>query len=324
MYCFSAAVAIFCGRGNVGKNQTILKQINMKRNFMKMLAAKLAERKLICVGLDSDLDKIPQHVKKMYDGNIRVSYQFNKAIVDATKDLVSAYKPNLAFYMSMGIDGIAALQNICRYIKENTPNVPIILDAKYGDIGNTNEHYAKFAFDYIGADAVTVHNYMGSEAMKPFLDRKDKGIIVLCKTSNGGSGEFQDAYVMIDANRNKPMNEIVAATVVNKWNYNGNCMLVVGATYPKELKTIREIIGDMPILAPGIGKQGGAIDDVIANGMDSKGQGLIINSSRDIIFASSGKDFAEVARNKVIEMNNIIDIGIKKVVNHQLNFDNKA
>ncbi|HRH31052.1 MAG TPA: orotidine-5'-phosphate decarboxylase [Candidatus Paceibacterota bacterium] len=290
---------------------------------MKMLAAKTAERKLVCVGLDVDLYKIPQHIKNMYDGNIRVSYQFNKAIIDATKDLVSAYKPNLAFYMSMGIDGIATLQNICRYIKDNTPNVPIILDAKYGDIGNTNEHYAKFAFDYIGADAVTVHNYMGSEAMKPFLDRKDKGIIVLCKTSNGGSGEFQDLYVMIDTNQNKPMSEIVAATVFHKWNANGNCLLVVGATCPKELKAIREIVGDMGILSPGAGSQGGELEKVIENGLNSKGQGLIINSSRDVIYASSGKDFAEAARAKVIEMNNKIDISITKIVNHQLRFDNK-
>lgn len=222
---------------------------------------------LLCVGLDSDIDK-PQ-------------FPFNKAIIDATHDLVCAFKPNTAFYESRGLPGIEALKRTCDYIREAYPEIPIILDAKRADIGNSNEGYVKFAFDWLGADAITLHPYLGREALKPFLDRKEKGSIILCKTSNPGSGEFQDE-----------MYQKVAQHVAQEWNQNGNCSLVVGATYPTELVIVRRIVGDMPLLIPGIGAQGGDLEKTVKAGVDSTGKNAIINSSRSIIFAANPRDEA--------------------------------
>lgn len=242
---------------------------------------------LLCVGLDSDIDKIPQFIVQ----GEHPQSTFNKKIIDATYDYVCAYKPNTAFYESRGKAGIEALKMTCEYLHEKYPDVVLILDAKRADIGNTNEGYAKFAFDYLGADAITLHPYLGKEALKPFLDREDKGLFILCRTSNSGAGELQD--LKFDG---KPLYQILAEKVVKDWNYNGNCGLVVGATYPSELEIVRRIVKDLPLLIPGIGAQGGDTEKTVKAGVDSNGQNAIINSSRGIIFASAGNDFAQIAR----------------------------
>lgn len=243
---------------------------------------------LVCIGLDSDYDKLPASIKKKK----YPQFAFNKAIIDATADLVCAYKPNSAFYEARGAEGIEELKMTCDYLVEQHPDIPIILDAKRGDIGNTNNGYVAFAYDYLRASAITLHPYLGKEALRPFLDRKDKGCIILCKTSNEGSGEFQ--------NRNDIdlLYRYVARQVAEKWNKNKNCMLVVGATYPDELKEIRKIVGNMFILVPGIGAQGGDLKATLEAGLTKGKTGLIINSSRSIIFASSSTDFATAARNE--------------------------
>ena len=229
-------------------------------SFLSKLQNKWAEEKFVCVGLDKG------------------SFEFDKTIVDQTFDLVLAYKPNAAFYQE------TELQKTISYIREKHPDIPIILDAKRGDIGSSNEAYAKAIFDYLNFDAVTVHPYLGKEALEPFLERKDKGIIILVKTSNPGGGEFQDLRV-----DGKPLYQIVAEHI-KTWNKNNNLGVVVGATYPEELKIVREIVGDMPILVPGIGAQGGDLKATLENGLDSNKQGLIINSSRGIIFAPDPRE----------------------------------
>lgn len=253
---------------------------------------------LICIGLDSDLDKIPIHLKT----EKQPQFIFNKAIIDATHDLVCAYKPNIAFYEAEGIDGLLQLKTTVNYLKEKYPEIPVILDAKRGDIGNTNEGYVKFAFDFLGADAITVHPYLGKEALKPFLERKDKGILILCRTSNVGAGEFQDLEM-----GGKPLYQIVAEHIEKEWNYNGNCGLVVGATYPIELEIVRRIVKDLPLLIPGIGVQGGDVEKTVKAGVDKNGQNAIINSSRGIIFASRGGDFTQVARIEAEKLMNEIN-----------------
>ena len=169
--------------------------------------------------------------------------------------------------------------------------MPIILDAKRGDIGNTNEGYVKMTFDKLGVDAITVSPYLGKESLEPFLQRSDCGIIVLVKTSNPGAGEFQDLIVYPErSRRGKPLYQVVAKRIATDWNTNGNCAVVVGATYPEELLQVRKIIGDMPILIPGIGAQGGNVLETVKNGVNSKKQGIIISSSRGIIFASNPRE----------------------------------
>ncbi|RJR12811.1 orotidine-5'-phosphate decarboxylase [Candidatus Parcubacteria bacterium] len=261
----------------------------MARNFQELLHARWDEGKFLCVGLDSDLDKIPESAHK--SNNRETLVAFNRAIVDATKDLVCAYKPNSAFYEAWGDEGWQALRETAQYIIEQAPGVPVILDAKRGDIGNTNNGYVEAIFGHLLMDAVTVHPYLGSEALKPFLDRKDKGVFVLCRTSNPGAGELQDLMVNED-----PLYKKVAHIVAQKWNTNGNCGLVVGATYPDELKEVRSIVGDMPILIPGIGAQGGDLEKAVQKGRDAHGKGIILTAARSIIFASKEKDFADAAR----------------------------
>ncbi len=291
--------------------------------FIKTLRDRWSESKFVCVGLDTDYEKIPEHIKikHAHESIVHPMVDFNKTIIDATKDLVCAYKPNIAFYEQYGSEGMTALLFTINHIKNVAPGVPVILDAKRADIGNTNNGYAKMAFDYFKADAITVLPYMGSEAMKPFLDYADKGIIVLCKTSNPGSVEFQNADVRLpglnsDENTFTSLFKLVAQKVSDKklWNYNNNCLLVVGATFPDELKDVRAIVGDMPILVPGIGKQGGDLQKVIENGLDKNGGGLIINSSREVIFASNGEDFGRKAREQVLFMNSEIIKAIRKKV----------
>lgn len=250
---------------------------------------------LICIGLDSDCSKIPTHLQRNPDSQ----FEFNKAIIDATTDLVCAYKPNTAFYEAYGTDGLTQLKKTCDYIRANCPGIVIILDAKRADIGNTNEGYVTFAFDYLKADAVTLHPYLGKEAIQPFLDRAEKGSIILCKTSNPGSGEFQNRK---DEN-GEELYKSVARNVSKEWNTNKNCMLVVGATYPEEIAEVRKITGDdMTFLIPGIGAQGGDIEKTVTAGKNSSGAGMIINSSRGVIFASKEKDFADKARAEALKL----------------------
>lgn len=275
-----------------------------KSEFVAKLEKLWAKSNFVCVGLDSDYSQISDAATRLYtkpglpEWKI---YVFNKEIIDATHDLVCAYKPNIAFYEAEGIEGIEALKNTIDYVHETYPEIPVILDAKRGDTGDTNLGYVKAAFDELGADAVTVHPYLGKEALKPFLDRRDKGIFVLARTSNPGAGEFQDLRIdNLDypewGSRSLPLYQYVAKRVVDYWNENGNCGVVVGATYPEELAKVRKIVGDMPILIPGIGTQGGEVEATVKAGQDSRGWGMIINSSRGIIFASKGKDFAQAAR----------------------------
>jgi orotidine-5'-phosphate decarboxylase len=228
---------------------------------------------------------------------------FNKAIIDATSSLVCAYKLNSAFYEAEGSSGIEQLRASVAYINETCSTIPVILDAKRADIGNTNNGYVEFAFDYLKVDAITLHPYLGEEALRPFLDRTDKGLIILCRTSNEGSGEFQD--LLVDG---KPLYQRVAENVSKGWNKNGNCSLVVGATYTGEMKIVRQIAGDdMPFLVPGIGAQGGDIEAVLKNGLGKGRKGLIINSARSIIFASSGPDFAEAAKRETEALHDTIN-----------------
>lgn len=260
-------------------------------NFKQKIQRSTAQaNSLLCVGLDPDPAKMPNHITDVFE--------FNKAIIDATKDLVCAFKPNSAFYEAQGPLAIQALKDTCDYIKTAAPGIPIILDYKRADIGNTNEGYIKYAFDYLGVDAVTVSPYMGRESLQPYLDLKDKGIIVLCRTSNPGAGEFQDLLV-----GGQKLYRVVAERVRDGWDQNDNCALVVGAPYPEEAAEIRSIMGeDMLFLVPGLGPQGGDVEKTVKAAANKAGNGIIVNSSRGIIYASSGKDFAEAARNSAVSL----------------------
>jgi len=276
----------------------------LKNIFIKKLETIVKKNQsLLCVGLDSDIDKISP---KFTD-----QFEFNKAIIDATHDLVCSYKLNAAFYEAIGYKGILALKKTCDYLRKKYPEIPIIIDAKRGDIGNTNLGYVRLIFEYLNADAVTVNPYLGEEALAPFLAQKDKGIIVLCKTSNPGAGEFQDLvlsskyqlsikYQVASIKEGIKLYQYVAYQVAKKWNKNKNCLLVIGATYPRELKEIREIVGDdLWILVPGVGTQGGDLQETLKAGLNSKKQGLIINLSRAIIFSSNPRKEAEKWRSEI-------------------------
>jgi len=258
---------------------------------MELFRARQAEGKSVCVGLDADYDKIPKSIHDKHSNSyFNTVIDFDCSIVDMTKKVACAYKINTAFFESHGEKGWRALQATIVHInKIIAEKVPVILDAKRADIGNTNAGYAKMAFDYLKADAITVNPYFGAEAMQPFLDRTDKGIFVLCHTSNPGASEFQDLMINNPeypdwGGRNIPLYQYVARRVMKEWNKNGNCGLVVGATYPDQLHEVRKIIGDIPILIPGIGAQGGDIEATVTAGADSNGMGMLINSSRGIIF----------------------------------------
>lgn len=246
-----------------------------------------AVNSLVCVGLDADHRKLP----KQFEDQV----EFNCWIIDQTHEYASAYKPNIAFYEARGAEGIRELKATIDYLREHHPEIVTICDAKRADIGSTNEGYVQAIFDWLGFDAVTLHPYLGREALKPFLDRADKGCIILCRTSNPGAGEFQDLEVA-----GEPVWSIVAETVCEQWNQHGNCMLVAGATYPDELKRIREIVGDMTLLVPGIGAQGGDVERIVKAGITRDERGLVINSARGIIFAENP---AEAARNLRDEIN---------------------
>ena len=216
-------------------------------------------------------------------------FNFCRTIVDATADLVCAFKPQIAHFAALR--GEAALEHLITHIHEAHPGVPVILDAKRGDIGSTAQRYAAEAFDRYGADAVTLNPYLGRDSVQPFLDRADKGVILLCRTSNPGGADFQ----ALDCG-GRPLYQRVAATIADDWNANGNCALVTGATYPEELGQVRRIVGDMPLLVPGIGAQGGDLAAVMREGVDARGTGLVISSSRAILYAGDGSDYAQAAQ----------------------------
>ena len=255
-------------------------------NFLEILnAAWSRNNSLLCVGLDPDLPKIPGHLRSLKCP----LFEFNKAIIEATADLVCAFKPQAAFYSAFGLE--QDLERTITYIHKQYPSLPVILDAKRGDIGSTAKLYAQEAFDRYRADAVTVNPYLGGDALDPFLDRKDKGIIILCRTSNPGATDIQDLEV-----KGEKLYRVIARKATKEWNRNGNVLLVVGATYPRELGEIRALAGNMPFLVPGIGVQGGDIEKVVVNGKTPDGTGMIINSSRGILYAEGGKNFALAAR----------------------------
>ena len=231
---------------------------------------------LLCVGLDSAFERIPEHF-------INLEYPlfaFNRWIIEQTHAYVSAYKPNIAFYEARGDRGLSSLRMTVDYLKQNHPDIFILCDAKRGDIDSTSAAYAAALFDWYGFDAVTLNPYLGRDALQPFLDRADKGCAIVCRTSNPGARDFQDLQT-----EGKPLWQMVAEKVAAEWNTNGNCMLVTGATYPDDLRVARQISGDMTLLVPGIGAQGGAIAAVMQAGLNSRGMGLILNLARRVIFA---------------------------------------
>jgi len=254
--------------------------------FMQSLqAAWQRNDSLVCVGLDPEPAKFPQR----FAGDADAVFGFCRTIVDATADLVCAFKPQIAHFAALGAED--ALRRLVAHIHAAHPGVPVILDAKRGDIGSTARNYAIEAFDRYGADAVTVNPYLGRDSLQPFLDHADKGVIILCRTSNAGAGDLQDLVV-----EGRPLYQHVAAKVANEWNANGNCVLVVGATWPQQLQDVRALVCDVPFLVPGVGAQGGDVEAVVKNGSTTDGTGLLVSSSRAILYASSGDDFADAAR----------------------------
>jgi orotidine-5'-phosphate decarboxylase len=249
----------------------------MSMTFAERLArAQQTSGSLVCVGLDPDPAKLPKNL------GAQPLFAFDRRIVDATAEIAAAYKPQIAFYSALGAE--AELVASIRYIRERAPAALVILDAKRGDIGNTAEAYAREAFDRYGADAVTVNPYMGEDSVRPFLARPDRAAILLCRTSNPGAEDFQD--LLVDG---LPLYRRVAQRAAAHWNTHGNLMLVVGATYPREMADLRMAHPEVPFLVPGIGAQGGDLDEILAAGLDARGAGLLISSSRSIIFAGGGE-----------------------------------
>jgi len=259
-------------------------------NFITTLdAAWQANDSLLCVGIDPDLARLPRQLA----GRSGAILEFGKAIVDATADLVCAFKPQIAYFAAARAED--QLEELIAYIHAHHPAIPVILDAKRGDIGSTGEQYAREAFERYQADAVTVNPFMGSDSVSPFTDYQDKGVIILCRTSNAGGGDLQDLMVGGAAGEMR-LYQHIARVVADKWNGHGNCALVVGATVPAELADVRRIVGEMPLLVPGIGAQGGDIEATVKAGKSVAGTGLMINSARAVLYASSGEDYALAAR----------------------------
>jgi orotidine-5'-phosphate decarboxylase len=251
---------------------------------------------LVCVGLDPEIERFPPHIAE----SASPIFQFNKAIIDATADLVCAYKPQFAHYAAYEAED--QLERTIDYIHRSYPGTPVILDSKRGDVGNTAERYAIEAFERYHADAVTVNPYLGGDSLEPFLKYEDRGVIILCRTSNPGAVDLQDLEV-----NNRRLFHIVADLAARRWNSRGNCLLVVGATYPRELAEVREIVGNMPLLVPGVGAQGGDVAQAVQNGQTAAGAGLIISSSRGILYASSGENFASAARDATQKLRDLIN-----------------
>ncbi|MDY7577980.1 orotidine-5'-phosphate decarboxylase [Herbaspirillum sp. RTI4] len=257
-------------------------------NFTSKLAAAWADNNsLLCVGLDPDINRLPPHLK----GRPEAIYEFCTAIVDATADLACAFKPQIAYFAALRAED--QLEAICDYIRTHHPQVPIVLDSKRGDIGATAEQYAREAFERYNAHAVTLSPYMGYDSVSPYLEWPDRGAIILCRTSNPGGSDLQ--FLQVDG---QPLYQRVAQLVADKWNRNGQCCLVVGATFPDELAQVRRLVGDMPLLVPGIGAQGGDVAATVAAGRTAAGTGMMISSSRAILFPAlqDSEDFAAASR----------------------------
>jgi orotidine-5'-phosphate decarboxylase len=252
---------------------------------------------LLCIGLDPQTERLPDCLQ----GSERPFFTFNKAIIEATRGLACAYKPQFAHYAAAG--RLDELEATLQLLRERVPEAICILDAKRGDIGSTAERYAKEAFDIYGADAVTVNPYMGGDTLQPFTNYGDRGVVVLCKTSNAGSGDLQNLAL----EKGGQLFEEVARLAATDWNANGNIALVVGATYPEELAQVRKWAPQLPILVPGIGAQGGDLEGTLRAGLRPDGKGLLINSSRGIIYASAGEDFAEAAAQAARELGEAIN-----------------
>jgi orotidine-5'-phosphate decarboxylase len=251
------------------------------------------QNSLLCVGLDTQFEAIPEKFRhEEYP-----QFAFNTWVIKQTHQYVSAYKPNLAFYEARGAAGWHELQLTMEYLQHHHPDIFTIADAKRADIGSTNQGYVTAIFDQLGFDAITLHPYLGSEALQPFLERDDKVSIILCRTSNPGAGELQD----LDVN-GVPMWQYVAQQVATTWNHHQNCMLVVGATYPREMQVIRELTGELTFLVPGIGAQGGSVTEAVTAGLNSAQLGMIINSSRGIIFASNPAQAAQQLQQEINEV----------------------
>jgi orotidine-5'-phosphate decarboxylase len=243
---------------------------------------------LLCVGLDPEIERFPVEIAAAPSP----IFQFNKAVIDATHDLVCAYKPQFAHYAAYEAED--QLERTIDYVHRTYPGIPVILDGKRGDVGNTAERYAIEAFERYGADAATVNPYLGGDSLEPFLKHADKGVVILCRTSNPGARDLQDLEV-----GTRRLYHVVAELAAERWNGNGNCALVVGATYPRELAEVRRIVGEMPLLLPGVGAQGADVAQAVMNGQTAKGTGLMVSASRAILYGSqraAGADFAAGAR----------------------------
>jgi orotidine-5'-phosphate decarboxylase len=274
-------------------------------NKKELLQLIIKKRSFLCVGLDTDIQLIPQYLLKYPDP----VFEFNKAIIDATIDLAIAYKPNLAFYESMGLSGWASLEKTMKYLNQFKGQVFTIADAKRGDIGNTSKMYAKAFFEHLDFDSVTVAPYMGEDSVKPFLEYKDKWVILLGLTSNKGSNDFQ----FLETGNGKLYEQVI--TKAQQWGTPDQLMFVIGATHPEAFKHIRQLAPDYFYLVPGVGAQGGDMQKTCENGL-SADCGLIINSARNIIYASKGEDFAQAAqksaRKTVEEMANYLPVFSKE------------
>lgn len=295
-----------------------------KQDFRELLQSVWAQGKVVCVGLDSDRKKLPRHLRRDGGNPEEELLNFNFPIIRETADIVGFYKPNAAPYQKLGNYGIRALRRTIEMIHSEFPGIVVILDSKDTDIGKTNEWYVEMAFDYFKADAVTVNPYFGGKSLKPFLEHEDKGVIVLCRTSNEGAEELQNReiavknyteakelhlasavefYVNGGSGATVPMYQLVAGMAAHRWNEHDNVGVVVGATAPRELLEVRKIVGDgFPILLPGIGTQGGNLEATVNNGRDKSGQGIIVNATSSVIYASSGEDFAEAARREALSL----------------------
>lgn len=269
-------------------------------NFIRQLqTAWQSSDSLLCIGLDPDLQRFPA---SLASGNDNI-FSFNRAIIDATHDLVCAYKPQIAYFSALGAE--RQLEQTITYIKSSYPHIPVILDAKRGDIGSTATQYAREAFVRYQVDAVTVNPYMGFDSVQPFLDYEDKGVIILCKTSNSGAAQLQE--LQLSGQDSEPVYEYIARLVAKEWNFNHNCLLVMGATWPQQVARVRSIVGDMPFLVPGAGAQGGDVGSIVQAGQTAAGTGLIISASRIILYASANDDFAEAARTQAVALKNAIN-----------------
>lgn len=276
------------------------------RFIQQLQAAWQSSDSLLCIGLDPDLERFPP---SLASGNANI-LSFNRAIIDATHDLVCAYKPQVAYFSALGAE--RQLEQTIAYIKSSYPHIPVILDAKRGDIGSTATQYAKEAFIRYQVDAVTVNPYMGFDSVQPFLDYQDKGVIILCKTSNTGAAQLQEVQLQRSGHNSEPVYEYIARLVAEEWNFNHNCLLVMGATWPQQVARVRSIVGDMPFLVPGAGAQGGDIGSIVHAGQTAQGSGLIISASRSILYASAATDFAQAARTQAGALKNAINNYRKK------------